>query len=295
MDATDNQTPLGGIEHIAAISTEAIYVIDFQKKGFHFVADHPFLLCGYSVEEILSLGFDFYLKIVHNDDWPLVTQIRTAVLQRLSSMSDSGDINYFSFTIRLKHYSEYMMAYHKLKPMFVDGQLKFGVCLLSSSVLKTSGHLCAHHSNGRDYEEYVWKGKNWQKKRILPLTKREKEILRLAHCGKTGKEAADKLHIAYSTLRNMQASIFQKLAVRSMMNAVIYAFSHQLIFEYPNHPKQEAQTTPKRTRRLMTPDMMQRIQEGLNNRQSINSIAKREQTSESTIRYYIDKGQLKKP
>ena len=287
----NNQMPLNGLEHIAAMSTEAIYMIDFQKEGFNFVANHPFFLYGHSVEEVLSLGYDFYPKIIHDKDLSLFMNMLEVIQERISGMNDP-DINYFSFTIRVKHHVKHMMAYHKLMPVFVDGNLKFGICMLSNSVLKTPGHLYAHYHNGNDYEEYSQKSGRWHKKTKQPLSKREKELLRLAYRGKTGRKASDKMCVSYSTLRNIQASLFKKLDVHSMMHAVLHAFNHLLVFEPPNQPKQEESTVIQKQRRPMTPEKLLRIQEELNRGHSVNSIAKQVGVSEFTIRYSIKTGKL---
>jgi len=287
----NDQIPFG-MNDFAAISMEAMYVIDFSKRGFYFVANNPLFLCGHTVEQVLSLGYNFFSKVIHPDDLLLLMEALDVIRQRMSDMNDLGALDYFSFTVRMKHQSRHMMIYHKLRPVFVNKRLQFGLCLLSSSVLNKSGCLCAHYTDGVDYEEFVLESKEWIKRRIPMLSEQEKGVLRLVHRGKIGMEAANKLCISYHAYQSRKRAIFKKLKTNSITESVIYAFNHRLIFDYPNHPKQKKNTEPKKQRRPMTPEKLLRVQDELNKGCSVNSIAIREGVGEWTIRYAIRTGKL---
>ncbi|MBI3947749.1 MAG: response regulator transcription factor [Armatimonadetes bacterium] len=61
------------------------------------------------------------------------------------------------------------------------------------------------------------------------LTRREVEILRLLAEGLSNKEIALRLTISEKTVKNHLSSIFDKLQVNDRMQALIYAFEHNLI------------------------------------------------------------------
>ena len=296
-DESDDRL-LFGIRELASMSAEAVYVMDFYKRNFRFVSNHPLFLCGSSVEEVLLQGYSHFQKVIHPKELPLFMEVQAAILQRLHGMKDLGDIAYFSFAVRIKNRSKYMMGFHKLKPLFVDGQVRFGVCLLSSSALKRAGNLRLHYHNGVDVEEYFPSVKEWRKTAMPLLTKREEEVIRLTKRGKKRKDIAEKLHISRHTLQNIKVSLFTKLNVISMMQAIGYVTEHQLLFSPSSHSGGQAQmnqVVKRRRRRLITSDMAMRIQEGLHRGESVRSIAKRELIAESAIRYAINKGKLKKP
>jgi DNA-binding NarL/FixJ family response regulator len=54
-----------------------------------------------------------------------------------------------------------------------------------------------------------------------PLTKREREVLRLMAAGSSNKEIADALGAAEGTIKNHASSIFSKLGVRDRTRAVL--------------------------------------------------------------------------
>jgi len=288
---------LSGLEYFAAISSEVVYVLDFLKRGFHFVADRDFLFCGHSADEVLSLGYDFYPVVIHKDDMPLLENMHAAILRRLYSMNDSGSINYFSFAVRMKNGSRYLMIDHKLKPVFIDEKIRYGICMLTSSVFDSPGHLRAYDNNGVDFEEYSMNDTQWRKRTKPQLNVREKAILKLFKQGKNHREIATELRIARHTLQNELSSIYKKLNVHSLVQATTYAANHHLIFNNDANAKtsdSKMQSVQKRTRKLMTPEMILRIQEKLDKGQSVNSISKQENIAESAIRYAIGKGKLKK-
>ena len=228
-DTNDDLMPFG-VEDFASMSMGMVYVIDFLKRNFRFVADRSSFLCGYSAKEVLLLGYDFYSIIIHPEELPLFKKIHTAILQRLHSMTDLGNVRHFSFVVRFKHEIGYLAVHHRLKPMFINGQIRYGLCLLTSSIIDTPGHLRIYYNNSINFEEYSMEDEKWKKREIPLLTVREKEVLKLVKQGRTGKEAANALGISYNTLRNIKTTIFQKLDVTSMTQAIIYANYSQLLF-----------------------------------------------------------------
>jgi DNA-binding CsgD family transcriptional regulator len=284
------------LEDIALMSQEAVYVIDFRRRNFNYIANNNLFLCGHSGGEALRLGYDFYPKVIHSDDLPLLIDMHSAMIQRLYCMNGSEGVNYFSFTVRIKNESGYLMVYHKIKPVFAEGKIELGLCMLATTVLDTPGHLRTYYKNGRMYDEYSGKRK-WEQEVVKALTKREEAVITLANQGKKSREIAHTLHISYHTLRNIKASIYQKLNVHSMHQAIVVTTNHQLIFTPDRcygELSLEKTTVRKKTRRLMTPDMCLRIQKELNSGQSVNSIAIREHIAESAIRYAIKRGKLEK-
>lgn len=288
-DITGDETinlPLFLLEDFASISIEAVYVLDFLKRGFHYVANRDFFLCGHSVEEALSLGYDFFPSIIHGKDLSLLENMHSVILQRLFNLDKPDEVNYFSFTVRIKSIAGYIIVYHKLKPIFIDGQPRFGLCLLASSVLNKSGHLRAFYNNNPNFEEYSSKNGDWQKKTLTPLTVREKKVLILAKQGKTNEQIADIICIEHQTVRNIENTIYRKWQVNSIVQAISFGTNHHLIYvpEQCSYRKKLEKTPIQKLRRPMTSEKLRNIQDELNRGKSINSIAKQANISEFTLR-----------
>ena len=64
---------------------------------------------------------------------------------------------------------------------------------------------------------------------VKQLTPREKEILRCLAEGLNDRQIAQRLHISFETERNHMTSIFAKLAVRSRLQAILFAIRRGIV------------------------------------------------------------------
>ena len=62
-------------EAISRSTYQSIYIIDYYKKNFLYVAENPLFLCGHTSEEIKKLGFMFYIDHVPLLDQKMLTEI----------------------------------------------------------------------------------------------------------------------------------------------------------------------------------------------------------------------------
>ena len=58
----------------------------------------------------------------------------------------------------------------------------------------------------------------------LPLSEREREVLRLLALGRTTRNIADSLHVSHPTVRNHIQNILKKLGAHSRLEALAIAF-----------------------------------------------------------------------
>jgi DNA-binding CsgD family transcriptional regulator len=218
-------------KHLSTIANGSVYVIDFHKRCFHFVSNHDLFLSGFSPGKVLKMGYDFFSEIVHPDDLPLFIDIHRAILKYLSEPAGNlPEMDYFAFNIRLMNHGLPLMVYHKVVPVFIRGYARMAVFHLSSSVIPQSGNLEIYFSDRNRNSLYSFIKQQWQPQETLRLTNREKAVLKLSKQGKCGKEIGDILHVAEKTIRNIETTLYQKLNVHSMCEAIIYATNHRMIF-----------------------------------------------------------------
>ena len=293
------------IDMFSTINTESFYVIDIHKREFCYISPNASFLCGYTIDEALRLGYDFYPKIVHPADLQSVIKSHKAILRHLSAIGEKRDeIDYFSHTFRLQQKYSFLskslaqMVYHRIKPVWIDDKLRYFLCSVGCTVAKETGFPRVYYKDGLTYEEYSFITQRWKRRNIEPLTEREKAILMLARQGKNSKEIPDLLYRSYNTIRNQITALLQKLSVQSMQQAIIFASNHRMIFG-PTHNIQKSEqiivyNSSKRTRVLLSADRLQRIQYALDTNLSIRKVARQEGISEYAIRYWIKHGKLKK-
>jgi DNA-binding CsgD family transcriptional regulator len=294
------------IDTFSDLCIEAIYVIDFQKRCFSYVSDHNLFLCGHTKDEVLRLGYAFYAEIVHEDDLPRLVEMHREILKCLCNPdSINNEISYFSCTFRIKNYIQqgkrpkYLMVYQKLIPKFVDNEIRYGICLITSSVIKKTGNLRLYYKNKLQFDKYSFTTRKWTKQNIEHLTERAKEVFILIKQGKILKEIANEIHISYKTLQNITASIYKEFNVHTIEEATIYITNHLLLFHSHNNEinehRQIANKKQCKQRRIkLTPEVLHRIQTGINNGQSITSISKQENVSREVIYKAIKSGKLNK-
>ena len=293
------------LDMFSAIATESFYAVDVQNKQFCYVRPDDLFLCGYTVEDALNLRDDFFSNIVYSKDLPLWKAMNKAVLQYLEVSEEPWEvIDYFSCTFRLQRTYSFsppnifpQMVFHRMKPVWEDGELRYLICSIASSTAKETGNLRMYGKDGLTCKEYRFASRRWKQIAIKPLTERERAILMLAQQGKSSIEIADDLLKGHNTIRNQIKPIFEKLDVHSMIETIDIASNHRMIYVQKKVITETArppvETFHKRTRVLVTDDMMQRIQQHLDDGLSMRKAADREGVSECAIRYWKRKGKLK--
>jgi DNA-binding NarL/FixJ family response regulator len=289
-------------ETLSSLCSEAIYIIDFKRQCFCYVSNHDLFLCGHSQEEVMRSGYDFYSKIIHPDDLSLLKTMYHII--NLYILEQKESINYFSFTVRLKNYLQenqfdYFMVYHKLKPIY-NQESNLGICTLTLSVMPDSGNLIACLNNNDSYlDEYSFISGKWKRQKNKGLTEKERAIIVLSKQGLDNKSIAGKLCISYDTLRHAITILCEKLGVKNLKQAVVYATNHLMLFETKTESfnknvssDQPPKKSNEKQRNKLTAEKLHNIQIRLNRGQSVNSIVKEENISRSSIRNAVKTGKL---
>ena len=222
---------------ITGMMIEAVCILDFQKRNFYDVSDHGFFLCGYTQSEVKSMGYNFFNEIIHPDDMFLWVKMHNAILNYLQEQDfEAEGGSYFSCAIRIKYGIQfkktpfYMMSFVKLKPVFVDRRLKYGLCFFSASPDEKSGNLQVHFKEENIYNQYSFTGKKWISKKMLKLSLREREILMLYQQGLSRKNTADTLCVSDKTIKNTRSRILKKSGAKEMIHVESFANTHRLIY-----------------------------------------------------------------
>jgi hypothetical protein len=64
-----SESQIETLELISTITNGSVYVIDFHKQYFLFVSNHDLFLSGFSSDDVLKMGYDFFSMIVHPNDY----------------------------------------------------------------------------------------------------------------------------------------------------------------------------------------------------------------------------------
>jgi len=285
---------------LADIISEGLIVLDFQRKNFLYVSDHDLFLCGHSQKRAKELGYEFFGEVLHPTDLLVWQRIHVAILKNLYGNVQSRErINHFACTLRFKcSFSKApLMIYLKLKPQWRNEIPHLGICLLSASVIPTSDDLCVYYEDGHSAAYSFVTGK-WNLQSVISLNKREEQILVLAQQGLSNRKIAGRLFVSAKTVENMNTSIFLKLGVQSMAQALQYVANRRLIryssVANPGMGKKELPVSGKKRHKRLTTNELSDIQRELDNGKTVNAIAKNSKINNKTIQSAIGRGKLKK-
>jgi len=218
--------------------SDALLVLDFQKRNFRHVSLHGLILCDQTPEKIKEEGYDFFNFLIHPDDLTLWKNIHIAILKSLyENKLQIEKINFFGCTLRIRSFlseegkkPDYLMAHLKIKPKFLNGIPRWGICLLSVSVVPQSGNFCLYYDN-KDYSTYSFESRKWKLHPAFSLSKRDKQILVLSQKGLSNKEIADKLCLSVKMVEQTKTSLFEEQNLKSFSKKIQYANNRCLIYQ----------------------------------------------------------------
>lgn len=210
-----------------------IYVIDYKKRGFIYVSPNPLFLCGYKAEEVLKLGYSFYEKVVVKEDLAMLDEIDKKGYELFSRLSPEARMkSMLSYDYRIKQPGDKtMMVNQRNTPLFLSeqGDVRFALCIVNLSTHNQPGNVMIRVDDILHNYRYSFEGKKWKKETRILITNREKDVLQLAASGCSNEEIANTLFINVSTVKFHKTNIYNKLNVKNITEAVVFAYNHKLL------------------------------------------------------------------
>ncbi|WP_316820335.1 helix-turn-helix transcriptional regulator [Pedobacter gandavensis] len=232
-DRLQNYDYLAAVESLARLTYESVYVIDYEKMSFEYVSENPLFLCGYSPQEVLEMGYEFYFKNVPEEDLKLLTLINDAGFGFFEKLPAEEKKKYsitYDFHLR-NQLGKQVLVNHKLTPMFLTGQDKIwkAMCIVSISHRQQLGNVFIYKQGSDEFWELDLISKVWRKSEKPTLSKREIEILHLYAQGLTINQIAEKIFVAPDTVKYYRRRIFERLDVNNIVEALSYAVNNKII------------------------------------------------------------------
>lgn len=221
------------IRAFARLSYESIYVIDYADMSFEYVSENPLFLCGYTADEVLQLGYEFYFKQVPPADLELLTQINQAGFDFYAHLPVGERTLYsISYDFHLVHKNgKSVLVNHKLTPLFLtaEGKMWKSMCVVSLSRKQSAGHVIIQKHGSNEMWEWSVSKKIWRKSLKPALNEKELEVLRLYAQGFSIEQIAKRLHVVPDTVKYYRRKIFERLDVSNVADALSLAVSSKLI------------------------------------------------------------------
>lgn len=219
-------------EAFSRSSYQRVYIIDYFKKEFLYVSPEPVFMCDLSSEQMMELGYRFYLEYVPRDERSLLLELNRAGFAFFRSIPFDEKLEwYIQYDFHILKDGRPSLINHKLTPLALtsDGRIWLALCVVSASSRTSPGHVEIHRTGSPDYYAYNMVTRRWDKRTMPVLTDGEKSVITLSIQGFTMAEIADRICLSPDTVKKYRKQIFEKLEVRNISEAIIAATNNRLL------------------------------------------------------------------
>lgn len=221
------------VRAFARLTYQSVYVIDYAQMEFEYVSSNPLFLSGYSPEEVLEMGYQFYFRNVPDNDLKLLTLINETGFDFFAKLPAEQKKDYsinYDFNL-IKKDGKPVLINHKLTPLFLtaDGRLWKAMCLVSISNNQNAGNATIDKQGSDEIWKLNTENGIWSKASKPKLNDRELEVLRLYAQGLTISQIADKIFVAPDTVKYYRRRIFESFMVNNIVEALSYAVNNKII------------------------------------------------------------------
>lgn len=209
------------------------YIIDYHKQNFYFISKDSIFLCGYKEEEVMEWGYQFYQKIISEEDLVKLLEINEAGFdffykiepERQPETSISYDLVFH------KKDGSTMCVNHKLKPFLFgpDGKIWMAICCVRPSANDKMGNVKCFFRDTNERFSYSFKEKKWHQLPSFTLTDTEHFIVLETDKGTVEKQLADKLNCTRSNIRYYKSQILKKTDTQTMREAILFLTSNGIV------------------------------------------------------------------
>lgn len=211
---------------------QCVYIIDYFKKGFLYVSNNIARLCGGEAEKIKDFGYRFYIDYVPLEDLKMLLEINNNGFKLFNTLPVVGRRDYtISYDFHILKGKRKRLINHKLTPLILtkDGRIWLAMCTISLAAGNEPGNVIMKKPGSGKFYQYSFYDHKWEEHREIVLTDNEREVLSLSTQGYTMNDIADNICKSVDTVKACKRSIFQKMGVKNIAEALTYAQNHQLI------------------------------------------------------------------
>lgn len=210
---------------------QSVYIIDYFRQNFLYVSPNPMFLCGLTPEQMMALGYRFYLEYVPQDEQSLLIDINRGGFAFYNTIADAERKDwYIQYDFHIINDGHPILVNHKLTPLVIttDGHIWLALCVVSASSHTTPGHIEIHRVGTSEFFEYNRITRRWDKRSMPTLTEGEKSVITLSIQGLTMTEIGNRMCLSPETIKKYRKQIFEKLGVRNISEAIVAATNNKL-------------------------------------------------------------------
>lgn len=218
---------IGSLEAISRMIDLSYYVIDYKKREFLHVSNHPLFLAGYEREEVRLMGYDFFAKVVPTEDLDMLLEINEKGFNFFYNLPPERRTKvYISYDFRIRNKNNSMILInHKLTPFILNdkGNLWISLCLVTLSTAKKPGNMYILMQDENVKYNYNFRTKKFLQAKSKQLSQIENNVIQYLSLGNSTKDISRILSISENTVKFHKKNIYRKLEVRNSNEAVYFA------------------------------------------------------------------------
>lgn len=209
------------------------YIIDYCKQSFIYITRQSLFLCGYTEEEVMEWGYEFYAKIMSPEDLVKLIEINDVgfeffydiPIERRKDSSISYDL-----VLHKKDGSTFCVN-HQLKPFLFtdDGNIWMAICCLRPSHNNSMGNVMCYFRDAGERFNYSFETKEWKSLTPILLSDAERLIVMETNKGAIEKELANRLGCSRNNVQYYKNQILKKTGKSNIREAIIYLYANGII------------------------------------------------------------------
>jgi len=221
------------LDAISRSSGQGLYVIDYCKECFLYVSPNSLFLNGYTVEQVMKMGYLYYEKNLPPEDVDMLLEINSSGFEFFYKQPVEERLKFtISYDFRLiRPNNLHLMVNHKLTPILLtpQGDIWLSLCVVSLSTRNEPGNVFINKDGILHRYAYSFEGRKWKEDEIISLSNREIEILRLSMHGLSNDQIAETAFIDINTVKFHKKNIFLKLNVKNIAKAIVFAQNNNIL------------------------------------------------------------------
>ena len=230
----DLQPYIDSAKALARITYKSLYIIDYNRMNFLYISDNPLFLCGERVENAYQEGFNFYYQRIPKEDHEFLSQVNrisSVFLRGIPTTERTQYVISYNFRITQKHAREKILLNHQVTPLKLDsmGNVWLALCIVSLAPTQEIGVAFMTKINSDMRWKFSLNSERWEQIDKIELNEFEKKVIRLANQGLSVNQIAEEIKRSKDSVKCYRKSLFLKLGVSKISEAIAIATHHKLI------------------------------------------------------------------
>lgn len=223
---------INAVKAFARSTYQSVYVIDYFREGFAYVSENLTYLCGHPAEKIKEFGYELYINHVPERDLEMLKEINKKGFDFINELPVEERTEYsITYDFHLTNGRKQRLVSHRITPLVLtdDGKVWQALCTVAMSAHDKPGNIIMKREKCNTFYEYSLDSHKWVENTGFTLNDTERDVLMLSTQGYTMNGIADRLCKSVDTIKACKRTLFAKMDVNNIAEALSYAINYRLI------------------------------------------------------------------